>query len=70
MNEVRRLRIKCEIDQLAAVRERLHKIRDDEDRVLQGLSPNGDGNEEAADLLSEVGFILLVVLDKLQKAKR
>lgn len=70
MNEVRRLRIKCEIDQLAAVRERLHKIRDDEDRVLQGLSPNCDGSAEASDLLSEVGFILMVALDRLQKAKK
>ena len=70
MNEVRRLRIKCEIDRLAEMRERLHKIRDDEDRVIRGLSPNGDGNEEASDLLSEVGFILLVALDKLQKAKQ
>ena len=36
MNEVRRLRIKCEMEQLATLRERVHKIRDDEDRAIAG----------------------------------
>lgn len=67
MNEVRRLRVKCEIDQLAVMRERIHKIRDDEGRAIQG---GVGGNQKATDLLSEVGLILLVALDKLQKAKK
>jgi hypothetical protein len=70
MNEVRRLRIKCEIDQLAAMRERIAKIRDDEERVVKGLSPHGEGCTEALDALSEVGCVLLVAIGKLDKARK
>lgn len=52
MNEVRRARIQCDIEQLAAARERIHKIRDDE------------------DLMSEVGFLLMIAIDRLSKAKK
>ena len=40
MNEVRRARIQCDIEQLAAARERIHKIRDDEERAIRGESPH------------------------------
>ena len=70
MNEVRRLRIKCEIAQLADVRERIAKIRDDEERVIKGLSPHGDGSAEVVDALSEIGCILLVAIGKLDKARK
>ncbi len=70
MNEVRRLRIKCEIEQLAAARERIAEIRDDEERVVKGLSPHGDGAAEVVDALSEVGAVLLVAIGKLDKARK
>ena len=66
MNEVRRLRIKCEMEQLATLRERVHKIRDDEDRSIAG---GVGGSQDASDTLSEVGNILLVVLGLLGRAK-
>ena len=66
MNEVRRLRIKCEMEQLATLRERVHKIRDDEDRAIAG---GAGGSQDASDTLSEVGNILLVVLGLLGRAK-
>ena len=66
MNEVRRLRIKCEMEQLATLRERVHKIRDDEDRAIAG---GVGGSQDASDTLSEVGNILLVVLGLLGRAK-
>ena len=69
MTEVRRLRIKCEIEQLAAIRERIHRIRDDEDRAIAAGMP-GAGSQGATDLLSEAGLILLVVMDKLRRAKQ
>ncbi len=69
-NEVRRLRIKCEIEQLAAARERIAKIRDDEERVVKGLSPHGDGAAEVVDALSEVGAVLLAAIGKLDKARK
>lgn len=68
MNDARRLCLKGEIDILSAMRERLHKIRDDEDRISNGKY--GETNQEVTDLLSETGFILLVAIDKLNKAKR
>ena len=66
MNEVRRLRIKCEMEQLATLRERVHKIRDDEDRAIAG---GAGGSQDASDTLSEVGNIMLVVLGLLGRAK-
>ena len=66
MNEFRRLRIKCEMEQLATLRERVHKIRDDEDRAIAG---GVGGSQDASDTLSEVGNILLVVLGLLGRAK-
>lgn len=66
MNEVRRLRIKCEMEQLATLRERVHKIRDDEDRAIAG---GVGGSQDASDTLSEVGNIMLVVLGLLGRAK-
>ena len=69
MNEVRRLRVKCEIEQLAHMRERIAKIRDDEERVIKGLSPHGEGSTEAVDTLTEVGFALLAVIGKLDKVR-
>lgn len=69
MNEVRRLRVKCEIEQLAHMRERIAKIRDEEERVIKGLSPHGEGSTEAVDALSEVGFVLLAAIGKLDKVR-
>jgi len=67
MNEVRRLRIKCEMEQLATLRERVHKIRDDEDRAIAG---GVGGSQDASDTLSEVGNIMLVAIGQLDRAKR
>ena len=55
---------------LAAARERIHKIRDDEDRAIRGESPHGTGSHEASDILSEVGFLLMIAIDRLSKAKK
>jgi hypothetical protein len=67
MNEVRRLRIKCAMEALAELREKIHKIRDDEDRsIASGI----DGSQDASDLLSEAGMILLVAIGQLDKAKK
>jgi hypothetical protein len=70
MNELRRIRIKCEIDQLSMARQRIHKIRDDEDRAIAGDPSHGYGNQGATDALSEVGHILLVAIGKLQRARK
>lgn len=67
MNEVSRLRIKCEMEAIATLRERIHKIRDDEDRSIAG---GVGGSPEASDLLTEIGNILLVAIGQLDKAKR
>lgn len=67
MNEVRRVRIRLEMEGLAKLRERVHKIRDDEDRAIAG---GLDGSQDASDTLSEVAHILLVVLGLLDRAKR
>ena len=67
MNEVRRLRIKCAMELLAELREKIHKIRDDEDRATAG---GLDGSQDASDLLSEAGMILLVAIGQLDKAKK
>ena len=66
MNEVRRLRIKCAMEALAELREKIHKIRDDEDRAIAG---GVGGSQDASDTLSEVGNIMLVVLGLLGRAK-
>lgn len=70
MNELRRIRIKCEIDLLSQVRQRIHKIRDDEDRAIAGDHNHGYGDQEVTDCLSEVGHILLVAIGRLQKARK
>jgi hypothetical protein len=70
MTEFRRIRIKCEIDQLSQARQRIHKIRDDEDRAIAGDPKHGYGNQEVTETLSEVGHILLVAIGKLQKARK
>ena len=67
MNEVRRLRIKCAMEALAELREKVHKIRDDEDRAIAG---GLDGSQDASDLLSEAGMILRVAIGQLDKAKK
>lgn len=69
MNEVRRARVKCDIDILAAARDRIDKIRDDEDRAIRGECQHGPGSQSATDFLTEAGHILGVVVDLLQKAK-
>ena len=70
MNEVRRARVQCEIDLLIAIRERVSRIRDDEDKSLSGDPRYGSGEPEASDMLSEAGHILLVVIGKLDKVKK
>lgn len=67
MNEVRRVRIRLEMEELAKLRERVHKIRDDEDRSIAG---DCGGSQDASDTLSEAAHILLVVLGLLDRAKR
>jgi hypothetical protein len=69
MNEVRRARIKCDIEMLACICERIDKIRDDEDRALRGETPHGPGSKEAADMLTEATYILLKAINQLQKAR-
>lgn len=54
------------MEELAKLRERVHKIRDDEDRSIAG---GVGGSQDASDTLSEVGNILLVVLGLLGRAK-
>ena len=67
MSEFRRGRIKCAMESLAELREKIHKIRDDEDRsIASGI----DGSQDASDLLSEAGLILLVAIGQLDKAKK
>ena len=66
MNEVRRVRIRLEMEELSKLRERVHKIRDDEDRAIAG---GVGGSQDASDTLSEVGNIMLVVLGLLGRAK-
>ena len=54
------------MEELAKLRERVHKIRDDEDRAIAG---GVGGSQDASDTLSEVGNIMLVVLGLLGRAK-
>ena len=54
------------MEELAKLRERVHKIRDDEDRSIAG---GVGGSQDASDTLSEVGNIMLVVLGLLGRAK-
>ena len=70
MNELRRIRIKCEIDLLSPVRQRVQKIRDDEDRAISGDPNHGYGDQDSTDALSDVGSILLIAIGKLQKARK
>ena len=55
------------MEELAKLRERVHKIRDDEDRSIAG---GVGGSQDASDTLSEVGNILLVAIGQLDRAKR
>lgn len=70
MNTFRQVRLKFEIDQLSALRQRIHKLRDDEDRAIAGLSPHGPGDQRVADTLSEVHAVLLVAIGKLDNARK
>lgn len=70
MNELRRSRIKCEIDIISTARDRIDKIRDDEERALRGDHSQEYGSQGAADLLTEASHILGVVSAILQKAKQ
>lgn len=70
MNEVRRARIRCDIELVAAVRERIEKIRDDEARGLTDANFGTGASEAALDYLSEASHCCLVVIDRLQKAKQ
>lgn len=70
MNEVRRARIKCDIDLLSCIRERIDKIRDDEDRALRGDPLHGFGNAAACVFLSEASQALMIVIDRMQRAKQ
>lgn len=70
MNGVRRARIKCDVDILSHARERIEKIRDDEDRAIRGEPSHGYGNQAASDFLAEASQALMIVIDRLQRAKR
>jgi hypothetical protein len=70
MNELRRVRIKCQIDLIAHARELIDKIRDDEDRAIRGENQHGAGCQASSDFLSEASHRLMVVIDRLQKAKQ
>ena len=50
--------------------DQLGSAGDDEERVVKGLSPHGDGAAEVVDTLSEVGAALLVAIGKLDKARK
>ena len=69
MNEVRRARIQCEVDNLAYMREKIDKIRDDEARGRTDSRFGDNSNEDALDYLSEASHCCLVIIDRLQKAK-
>jgi len=69
MNEFRRVRLQCDIEQLAHLRERLDKIRDDEARGRTDARFGPGCSEDALDFLSEASHCCLVVIDRLQKAK-
>jgi len=70
MNEVRRVRIDCERKLLAEIRERIDSIRDDEDRALRGDPITEHGSEDASDYLSEASQALMIVIDRLGRAKK
>lgn len=70
MNEVRRARIQCDIDLLAAIRDRLDKIRDDEARSRTDSRFGADTSEDAMDYLSEASRCCLVIIDRLARAKQ
>lgn len=70
MNEFRRARIQCEIDMLTSMRDRVSRIRDDEDRAIGGCEKFGHGDPESSDVLTDVCAVLLVAAGKLEQAKR
>jgi hypothetical protein len=69
MNESRRALIWSEIELLTAVRDRVKRIRDDEDSARRGSPRHGHGSEDASDFLSEASLVLLIVINKLEKAR-
>lgn len=70
MNEVRRARILCDIDLLIALRGRLEKIRDDEERSRADSRYDADSTEKAMDFLSEANQCCMVVIDRLVRARK
>lgn len=70
MNTFRQVRLKFEIDQLSSLRQRIIKLRDDEDRAIAGLSPHGPGDQRVSDTLSEASAMLLAVIGKLDNARK
>jgi len=69
MTKVREARIQCDIDLLAAIRERIDRIRDDEARSHTDARFGDYGSEAAIDYLSEASHCCLVIIDRLLKAK-
>lgn len=70
MDAGRRERVWNDIELLSCVRKRIKGIRDDEDRALRGSAAHGYGSQEASDLLSEADHALLIVIDRLERARR
>jgi hypothetical protein len=70
MNEARRALLWSEIELLTSLRDRVKRIRDDEDHARRGSPRHGHGSEAAADLLSEASLVLLIVINKLEKARQ
>lgn len=69
MNEDRRARLWSEIELLTSIRDRVKRIRDDEDKARRGSPRHGHGSEYASDFLSEAIIVLLIVINKLEKAR-
>ena len=70
MDQGRRERIWNDIELLSCVRKRIKGIRDDEDHARRGSAAHGYGSQEASDLLSEADHALLIVIDRLERARR
>lgn len=70
MNEGRRDRIERDIEMLVCIRDRVKKIRDDEDSARRGSACHGYGSDEASDLLSEASHVLLIAIDRMERARQ
>lgn len=70
MNDERRARLWNEIELLTAVRDRVKRIRDDEDNGRRGSPRHGYGSEDASDSLSDASHILLIAIDRLERARK